>query len=290
VTLAQALFMGLLQGASELFPVSSLGHAVIVPTLLHWSFKQSDPSFVPFLVLLHLGTAGALLVLYRDQWIVIIRGFFTAAVRGEMRTDAERLAMLLLVGTIPAAILGVFLESRIKTLFASPYEAAGFLVINGLLMLGFEQLRRRAERRAASSAMSRVEQEAHFAQAERISFRAAALVGACQALAFLPGISRSGVTIGGGLIAGLRHQEAARFSFLLATPVILGAGIVEVPQLFSGGVPVGEYLAAAVLSGLAAYASARFLLRYFRSGRLDPYGWYCIAAGLISLALLHFSV
>jgi undecaprenyl-diphosphatase len=282
--------MGLLQGASELFPVSSLGHAVIVPTLLHWSFKQSDPSFVPFLVLLHLGTAGALLVLYRDQWIVIIRGFFTAAVRGEMRTDAERLAMLLLVGTIPAAILGVFLESRIKTLFASPYEAAGFLVINGLLMLGFEQLRRRAERRAASSAMSRVEQEAHFAQAERISFRAAALVGACQALAFLPGISRSGVTIGGGLIAGLRHQEAARFSFLLATPVILGAGIVEVPQLFSGGVPVGEYLAAAVLSGLAAYASARFLLRYFRSGRLDPYGWYCIAAGLISLALLHFSV
>jgi undecaprenyl-diphosphatase len=290
VTLAQALFMGLLQGASELFPVSSLGHAVIVPTLLHWTFKQSDPSFVPFLVLLHLGTAGALLVLYRDQWIVIIRGFFTAALRGEMRTDAERLSMLLLVGTIPAATLGVFLESRIKTLFASPYEAAGFLVINGVLMLGFEQLRRRAERRAASSAASRVEQEAHFAQAERISFRAAALVGACQGLAFLPGISRSGVTIGGGLIAGLRHEEAARFSFLLATPVILGAGIVEVPQLFSSGVPVGEYVAAAVLSGLAAYASARFLLRYFRSGRLDPYGWYCIAAGLISLALLHFSL
>jgi undecaprenyl-diphosphatase len=290
VTLAQALFMGLLQGASELFPVSSLGHAVIVPTLLHWTFKQSDPSFVPFLVLLHLGTAGALLVLYRDQWIVIIRGFFTAALRGEMRTDAERLAMLLLVGTIPAATLGVFLESRIKTLFASPYEAAGFLVINGVLMLGFEQLRRRAERRAASSPASRVEQEAHFAQAERISFRAAALVGACQGLAFLPGISRSGVTIGGGLIAGLRHEEAARFSFLLATPVILGAGIVEVPQLFSSGVPVGEYVAAAVLSGLAAYASARFLLRYFRSGRLDPYGWYCIAAGLISLALLHFSL
>jgi len=207
-----------------------------------------------------------------------------------MRTDAERLAMLLLVGTIPAATLGVFLESRIKTLFASPYEAAGFLVINGVLMLGFEQLRRRAERRAASSAASRVEQEAHFAQAERISFRAAALVGACQALAFLPGISRSGVTIGGGLIAGLRHEEAARFSFLLATPVILGAGIVEVPQLFSSGVPVGEYVAAAVLSGLDAYASARFLLRYFKSARLDPYGWYCIAAGLISLALLHFSL
>lgn len=278
--------MGLLQGASELFPVSSLGHAVLVPSLLHWSFKQSDPSFVPFLVLLHIGTATALLVLYRDQWVAIIRGFFTAAFRGQMRTDDERLAMLLLTGTIPAAVLGVFLENRIKALFASPYEAAGFLIVNGFLMLAFEFVRRRREPRAGS----REEQEEHFAQAERISFPAAAIVGACQALAFLPGISRSGVTIGGGLLAGLRHQEAARFSFLLATPTILGAGVVEVPQLFSAGVPVGEYLAAAVLSGLAAYASARFLLRYFRSGRLDPYGWYCIAAGLVSLALLRFGL
>jgi undecaprenyl-diphosphatase len=285
VTLPQALFMGLLQGASELFPVSSLGHAVLVPSLLHWSFKQSDPSFVPFLVLLHLGTAIALLILYREQWVQIIRAFFAAAIRGQMRDDNERLAMLLLVGTIPAAVLGVFLESRIKALFASPYEAAGFLVLNGLLMLGFEQLRRRRERGS-----SRAEQESHFGQAERISFRAAAIVGACQSLAFLPGISRSGITIGGGLLAGLRHEEAARFSFLLATPVILGAGIVEVPQLFSGGVRVGEYVAAAVLSGVAAYFSARFLLRYFRSGRLDPYGWYCIVAGLGSLALLHFNL
>ena len=277
--------MGLLQGASELFPVSSLGHAVLVPSLLHWKFKQSDPSFVPFLVLLHIGTATALLVLYREQWVAIIRGFFTAAVRGAMRTDDERLAMLLLVGTIPAAVLGVFLESRIKALFASPILAASFLIVNGLLMLGFEQLRRRTER-----GTTRQEQEEEFARAERISFVAAAVVGACQALAFIPGISRSGVTIGGGLVAGLRHQDAARFSFLLATPTILGAGIVEVPSLFSGGVPVGEYVVAAVLSGIAAFASARFLLRYFRSGRLDPYGLYCIAAGAISLALLHFSL
>jgi undecaprenyl-diphosphatase len=218
--------------------------------------------------------------------VAIIRGFFTAAFRGRIETDPERLAMLLLVGTIPAAILGVFLESRIKSLFASPYVAAGFLVVNGVMLLAFELFRRRAERRAAVATSGRIEQEEQFAQAERISFKAAALVGACQALAFFPGISRSGVTIGGGLLAGLRHQEAARFSFLLATPVILGAGILEVPQLISSGVPIAEYTAAAVLSGIAAYGSARFLLRYFRSGRLDPYGWYCIAAGLISLALL----
>src|SRR3989454_12279600 len=153
--------MGLLQGASELFPVSSLGHAVLVPSLLHWTFKQSDPSFLPFLVLLHLGTATALLVLYRDQWVAIISGFFTAAIGGQMKTDSERLAMLLLVGTIPAAVLGVFLEMRIKALFSSPYVAAGFLVVNGLLMLGFEMLRRHAERRATLAGESRREQEAH---------------------------------------------------------------------------------------------------------------------------------
>lgn len=278
--------MGLLQGATELFPVSSLGHSVIIPSLLHWRFRQSDPTFVPFLVLLHLGTAGALLVLYRREWVDIIRGFFTAAVRGRITTGPERLAMLLLTGSIPAGVLGVYFETRIKSLFASPYVAAGFLIVNGILLLGFELLRRRAERRAAVGSKPRAEQEQSFAEAERISFRAAAVIGACQALSFLPGISRSGVTIGGGLVAGLRHQEAARFSFLLATPVILAAGLVEVPQLFASGVPIGEYLLAAVLAGAAAYVSARFLLRYFRSGRLDPYGWYCIGAGLVSLLLL----
>jgi undecaprenyl-diphosphatase len=282
----QALFMGLLQGATELFPVSSLGHAVIIPSLLHWSFKQSDPSFVPFLVLLHIGTAGALLVLYRAQWVELVTGFFRAALRGRISTPTERLSMLLLVGTLPAAILGVFLEKTIKGFFASPYEAAGFLIANGVLMLGFELLRRRAERRAGAAGESREAQEERFADAAQISFLAAAIVGACQALAFLPGISRSGVTIGGGLVAGLRHEGAARFSFLLATPVILAAGVVEVPQLLAAGVPIGEYAAGAVLAGIAAYASARFLLRYFRSGRLDPYGWYCIAAGLVSIALL----
>ena len=290
MNLLQALFMGLLQGSTELFPVSSLGHAVLIPSLLHWKFKQSDPSFVPFLVLLHLGTATALLVIYRVQWVAIIRGFFKAALRGSIETDYERLAMLLMVGTIPAAILGVFLESRIKSLFASPYVASVFLIVNGVLMLGFEFVRRRQERRDKVESAPREAQEERFAEAERISFRAAAIVGACQALAFFPGISRSGVTIGGGLLAGLRHQEAARFSFLLATPVILGAGLVEVPLLFSSGVPVGEYVAAAVLSGLAAYASGRFLLRYFRSGRLDPYGFYCIGAGVVALALLAFNL
>ena len=290
MTAGQALFMGLLQGATELFPVSSLGHAVLLPSLLHWSFKQSDSSFLPFLVLLHIGTAIALLILYRAQWVSIIRGFFTAAVRGSITSDSERLAMLLMTGTLPAAVLGVFLESRIKALFASPYAAAAFLIVNGGVMLAAELLRRRAERRASLDGRPREQQEERFTDAAHISFTAAAIVGACQALAFIPGISRSGVTIAGGLVGGLRHTEAARFSFLLATPTILGAGLLEVPLLFARGVPLAEYVLAAVLSGVAAYGSARFLLRYFRSGRLDPYGWYCIGAGLIALALLTFNL
>src|SRR5258708_38469723 len=146
--------MGVLQGASELFPVSSLGHAVIVPSILHWDFKQSDPSFVPFLVLLHLGTATALLIIYRDQWVAIIRGFFTAAIRGQIKTDTERLAMLLLVGTIPAAVLGVYLQTRIKSLFASPYAAAVFLVINGGLIIGVEVFGRPPGQRRAGGPSS----------------------------------------------------------------------------------------------------------------------------------------
>jgi undecaprenyl-diphosphatase len=225
-------------------------------------------------------------VIYRDQWLTIIRGFFTAAFRGSIRTESERLSMLLLVGTLPTATVGVYLEHQIKVLFATPKVAAAFLIVNGLVMLGAELLRRRSERSSARAGTSRHEQEERFGDAEHISFRAAVLVGACQSLALIPGISRSGVTIAGGLVAGLRHVEAARFSFLLATPVILAAGVVEVPQLFVSGVQLGEYVAGAVLAAIAAYLSARFLLRYFRSGRLDPYGLYCIAAGVVSLLLL----
>lgn len=288
MSLAQALFMGFLQGATELFPVSSLGHAVLIPSLLHWSFKQSDPSFVPFLVLLHLGTAGALLFIYRRDWVEIIKGFFTAGVRGKIKTEPERLAMLLMVGTIPTGTVGLLLQERLKVLFANPKAAAAFLIVNGFLMIGAEMLRRRAERKAAVADKPGVEREEKFATAEQISFRAAVLVGACQSFALLPGISRSGVTIGGGLLAGLRHQEAARFSFLLATPIIAAAGVLEVPLLLKPGVPIFEYLAGAVLAGIAAYLSARFLLRYFRSGRLDPYGFYCLVAGVVALALLTF--
>lgn len=283
MTTWQALFIGLLQGATELFPVSSLGHAVIIPSLFHWSFHQSDPTFLPFLTLLHLGTATALLILYWREWVGIVRGFFTAGFRGRIQSPDERMAMLLLVGTVPGALAGAYLKSEITALFASARAASIFLMCNGMMLLGAELLRRRAERRG----VSRTEQEMQFKEAGQISFVAAGITGLSQALAFLPGISRSGVTICGGLVAGLRHQEAAKFSFLLATPIIAGAGLIEVPLLFHSSAPLGLYTAAAALAGVAAYVSARFLLRYFRSGRLDPYGIYCLVAGALAFALIR---
>ena len=288
MTTPQALFMGLLQGATELFPVSSLGHAVLLPSLLHWSYRQSDPAFVPFLVLLHLGTATALLILYRTEWIGIVSGFVRAAWRGRIEGPNERLAMLLALGTIPGGLVGFIGQQSLKQLFASPRVAAVALIVNGGILLGAEVLRRRSER----AGLSREQQEGEFKDVGQVSVRAAALVGVFQGFAFIPGISRSGVTMAGGLLAGLRHQEAAKFSFLLATPIIAAAGLLEVPELFTQNPPLSGstlalYGASAVLAGLAAYVSARFLIRYFRSGRLDPYGWYCAALGVVSLVLLR---
>lgn len=286
MTFPQTLVMALLQGVTELFPVSSLGHAVLLPAVLHWAFDQRSPTFLPFLVLLHLGTAVALVVLYRKDWVRLATGFVRASLRGRIETSDERMAMLLVVGTVPGGAIGLVAQQPLRQLFASPRAAAAFLFLNGLVLLGAELLRRRDER-ARIGDESREMQEERYAKAEQLPFRAALLVGACQAFALLPGISRAGITIAGGLLAGLRHQEAARFSFLLATPIIAAAGVLEVPGLFTPGVPLLQYAAGAVVAGLGAYVSARFLIRYFRVGRLDPYGYYCLAAGLLALVFIR---
>jgi undecaprenyl-diphosphatase len=283
-----ASFLGLLQGATELFPVSSLGHAVVVPLLFHLDVNPAAPSFVPLLVLLHLGTAGALLVIYRREWAAMIAGFFRATARGEIRDDDERMAVLLIVGTIPAGVFGVIFQERLKTLFANGRAASAFLIVNAVILLGAELLRRRDTRRAGLDPRSAEAQEAHYKDVRSLSLRTAVIVGSFQALALFPGISRAGVTMAAGLGAGLRHQEAAHFSFLLATPVILAAGVLEVPQLVSDrSAPLGNYVFAAVLAGIAAYLSARFLIRYFRVGRLDPYAYYCAALGAVGLVALR---
>ena len=297
------LILAVIQGATELFPVSSLGHAVVVPALFHLGFTYSDKDLVPILTLLHLGTAGALLVLYRNEWWRIIRGFVRAAIRGTIETGDERLAMMLVVGTIPTGIVGFFFVKQLTKLFGDPRAASAFLIVNAAILAGAELFRRRDERRRHLTEPGRTTQTSANPEAalvarhqeddpgyigvERLTIRTALIVGACQIAALFPGISRSGVTMAAGLVAGLRHEEAARFAFLLATPIILSAGLLEVPNLSGGSSTLAIGAGAAVLAGLLSYLSARFLLRYLRVGRLDPFAYYCAALGAAGLVFIR---
>lgn len=289
------LFLAVIQGATELFPVSSLGHAVVLPALLHLGFTYSDKDLVPVLTLLHLGTAGALLVLYREQWWRIIRGFVRAAIRGTIETSDERLAMMLVVGTIPTGIVGFFFVNQLTKLFGDPRAASAFLIVNAGILGGAEVFRRRDERRRplrepgpeAAVVARHAEDDPGYAGVERLTIRTAVIVGACQIAALFPGISRSGVTMAAGLVAGLRHEEAARFAFLLATPIILSAGLLEVPNLSGSSSTLAIGAGAAVLAGVVSYVSARFLLRYLRFGRFDPFAYYCAALGAAGLVFIR---
>ncbi len=272
----QAFVIAILQGATELFPVSSLGHAVIVPPLLGWNIDQRGAAFLPFLVLLHLGTATALLLYFRRDWIALAAGGCGFGTPHRVR-ESRRILLLLVVATIPAIILGAGLEHAIRALFASPRFAAAFLALNGVLLLAGEALRRRLARTETLAVA-------------RLSVLDALAIGLWQCLALLPGISRSGATIVGGLLRGIDHATAAHFSFLIATPIILAATALETFKLLHAAVPPGTValaLEAAVLAGVVAYLSTAFLMRYFRNNEawaLNPFAYYCLALGLGALA------
>lgn len=275
MTLIQALVIAVIQGVTELFPVSSLGHAVVLPSLLGWNIDQSSEGFLPFLVVLHLGTAAALLIYFWRDWVGIMLAFIGVG-PGEERRAQWRLLWLIILATIPAVIFGFALEKPLKQLFGAPTIAAFFLIVNGGVLFIAERLRRRG----GSGDLG------------QLSWLGALIIGCTQATALIPGISRSGATMVGGLMLGLHHKEAAHFSFLIATPVILGAGVLEVPHLLHGGAAatIGPlaWIAGAV-AAVTAYLSTAFLMRYF--GRhefqaLDPFAYYCVAFGLSSLGLL----
>jgi undecaprenyl-diphosphatase len=277
MSLLQALFIAVIQGVTELFPVSSLGHAVVLPKLLGWDIDQSAEGFLPFLVVLHLGTATALLIYFWRDWVGILLAFIGVG-PGDERRAQWRLLWMIIVATIPAVILGFALEKPLKVLFGAPAVAAFFLIVNGGVLFIAERLRRRGG----------------TGNLRQLTWLGAFIIGCTEAAALIPGISRSGSTMVGGLMLGLHHKESAHFSFLIATPVILGAGVLEVPHLLHGGAaaaigPVAWI--AGIVAGIMAYLSTWFLMRYF--GRhdfqaLDPFAYYCVAFGLSSLGLLLF--
>lgn len=276
----QSVVLGLLQGVAEPFPISSLGHSVILPRLLGWNIHQNDAYFIDFLVAVHLATAVVLFVYFFKDWVRIVRGLGRSLREREIRaedTDA-RLGWLLVVGTIPPGILGLLLESPLRKVFADATSAAAFLVVNGIALLLFERLRSRppAPGDADGDADARI---------ARLPWWKAVGVGLSQAAALIPGISRSGFSMGGGLLAGLSNEDALRYAFLLATPIIGAAALLKLPELLgaSGHLVRGQALVAALCAAATTVLAVKFLLRYFRTNRLTPFGVYCIGAGAVCL-------
>ncbi|MTJ83071.1 MAG: undecaprenyl-diphosphate phosphatase [Telmatospirillum sp.] len=271
MSVALAIFIAVLQGVTELFPVSSLGHAVILPGLLGWGIDQQAPEFLPFLVVLHLGTAAALLTYFWRDWLDILVGIVGRP--GQARDESRHILLLMIIATLPAAILGFLFEHKLKHLFGVPMIAAGFLFVNGFVLFFGERLRRSRDSLNGQKNLA------------DLDWKGALAIGLWQCTAFFPGISRSGATMVGGLLSGLSHRASAHFSFLIATPVILGAAILEVPKLLHHAAAPGMAslsLIGGVAAGVTAFASIAFLMHYFRKHEfeaLTPFAIYCWLAG-----------
>jgi undecaprenyl-diphosphatase len=316
LTYPEAIVIGALQGVSELFPVSSLGHAVLVPALVggRWAVdldvSAPESPYLAFIVGLHVATALALIVFYRRDWARIVRGLLGSLRARHVSTSEARLGWLLVLATIPVGVTGIALEHLFRTTLGRPVPAAAFLVVNGVVLLAGERLRRGeparvpvpvavggedatatgAAREASGSAPVAVADDDQDADRRlaALTGRDAFVIGASQSLALLPGISRSGVSMVTGLVRGMSHEDAARFSFLLATPVILAAGVLKLPDLFGplGDGVRGQVFAGSLVSFVAAYAAVRWLTRWFRTRTLTPFAVYCLAAGALSLIVL----
>jgi undecaprenyl-diphosphatase len=279
ITYGQAVILGLLQGVAELFPISSLGQSVIAPRVFGWDIHQNDNYFIAFLVATHLATAIVLLWFFGRDWIRILSGMWRSLVEREISpaNNDGRLGWLIVVATIPAGILGLLLQDKLQSVFASARSAAFFLILNGIMLYGAELLRRRAP------GVPENDPDGDDRIAKRTSWLNSVCVGAAQAIALIPGFSRSGASMGGGLLVGLSNEDAARFAFLLATPIIGAAAVLKIPVLLGsdGNGVRGPALAASLCSALTAYLSIRFLMRYFETKRLTPFAVFCFVEGIV---------
>lgn len=293
----QAIILGIVQGVTELFPVSSLGHSVLIANLFGWNnlSKQQtagSSTFLNLLVMMHVATAIALIIFYREQWVRIVAGLVRSIKAKHLEPDDSdaKLAWLLIVATIPAGLVGLLFEHKLRAGFATAFFAIIFIIINGVMLIRGDKLvaqaelnRPRRSRRTVSADEIASSKTARVVSGH-LTFERAALIGVAQIGALFAGISRSGITMLAGLKSGLSHQDAARFSFLLATPIILGAGVYKLPDvlghLHGTGGPI---LAGSLLAGVSAYLSVRYLDKYFRNKSLRPFGWYCIGFGLFML-------
>jgi undecaprenyl-diphosphatase len=294
ITYFQAIVLGILQGVTELFPISSLGHTVLFPTLFGWNGvvdaqSQSESYWLALVVMLHVGSAIGLLIYYWRDWVQIVRAFFRTLSTRRVQTSTERLAWLIVVASIPAGIIGIALEHQLRTLTAKPEIAAIFLMVNGGVLFAAERFRRRAEVRELAA------REGAKADGGRrldtLEYREALLVGVAQSTALVAGISRDGVTMGAGLARGLDHSDSARFAFLLATPIILAAGVFKLPDLLGhlGNGVRGQALVACVAAAITALFTVAFLVKYFKTRTLIPFAIYCLVFGAFMIVYTQVS-
>lgn len=324
ISFLQATVLGVVQGVTELFPISSLGHSVLVPALIGGSWKQlvtdesaAESPYLAFIVALHVATALALLCFFWRDWVRLIAGLISSIRKRRAETVYEKMAWLIVIATVPAGVLGIALEHTFRTIFAKPEAAAAFLALNGVLLGLGERLRRRpaapvesqppAQVLATAGAASGGEASSGLAElarrvgaivdaehdsgsdqdvVDKVRPRDAAIIGVFQSLALLAGISRSGITMLGGLLRGLTHEQAVRFGFLLATPVIFGAGVYKLPDLAGhlGDGIRGQALAGAAAAFVAAIISTKFLIRWFQTRTLTPFAVYCFGVGAFCMA------
>jgi undecaprenyl-diphosphatase len=285
VTYLQAIILGALQGLTEPFPVSSLGHSVIFPSLLGWHINQNDPFFLIFLVATHAATALVFFGIFWKDWKKIFLGM-GRSLRDRVvdtKNPYGKLGWLLVVGSVPAGILGLLFEDTLKNLFAAPHYVAWFLVLNGIMLIGADALRRRRLKKGSDAQSDE--------RIAALTWWQSVKIGVLQCLALIPGFSRTGATITGGLLSDLSYEDAARFSFLLATPIIAAAALLKLPALMveqSATFSIGALLAGALSAAVVAYASVKFLLKYFETNKLWPFGVYCCVVGLFTAALFIF--
>ncbi len=285
ITPFQAIVLGALQGITELFPVSSLGHTVLWPSLFGWSNivawqSQPESPWLAFVVLLHVGSAVAIVIYFWRIWVDLIKAFFRTLAKRKIETANERMAWLIVIASVPVGIIGIVFEHKLRVATATPEIAAIFLTINGVILIGAERLRRRADVRALARREGMKADGGR--QLDTLDYKEAGVIGLAESTALIAGISRDGVVMAAGLARGLDNEDAAKFSFLLAAPIILAAGLFKLPDLTGAdgahGVR-GMALLAAATAAVTGFFSLVFLMRYFKRGNLIPFGIYCLLFG-----------
>ncbi len=294
ITVSQSIVMGLLQGVSELFPISSLGHSVVLPALLGWNNLVAEQQaknsyFLTFVVGLHVATAAALFVFFRRDWYRIIGGLFKSIKTRSIDNKYQKLGWLLVVATIPAGLVGVAFDHILRKLFAKPLDASIFLIVNGIILFIGEAKIKRQVNAKSTGGIGAHSTTLVARPLSDMKFTEAVTIGVAQIFALFAGISRSGITMVAGLFRGLDHEDAARFSFLLATPIIFAAGVYKLPSLLKhSAAPIrGDVLIGSIAAFIAAFLSVAFLSRYFKTKTLNPFAIYSIVVGLALVIRFH---